>query len=122
MLVIYFSRFYDFTDAENCVIYIIIVLVLVLECINTAIEQLCDAVTKEYSPIIKKSKDVAAGAVLCVAICSVFIAIKLFFDLNVLNQILLYFSSPIKLAVLMIFIILAIIYIFYEDIFKNAKQ
>ncbi len=122
LFVIYFSRFYNFSSAERCVLYIIIALVLVSECVNTAIEQLCNAVTNEYSPIIKKSKDVAAGAVLCVAICSVIVAIKLFWDFNVIKQILIYFSSPIKIILLLIFVILAIMYIFYEDIFKNAKQ
>jgi diacylglycerol kinase len=41
-----------------------IFLVFALEMINTAIEQLCEAVTKEENPHIKKAKDIAAGAVL----------------------------------------------------------
>lgn len=41
-----------------------IFLVFALEMINTAIEHLCDAVTKEDNPQIKMAKDVAAGAVL----------------------------------------------------------
>jgi diacylglycerol kinase len=47
-----------------------IILVLALEAVNTAIEQLCDAVSTAYHPHIKAAKDVAAGAVLLAAIGS----------------------------------------------------
>ncbi|MGC3989109.1 MAG: diacylglycerol kinase family protein [Chthoniobacteraceae bacterium] len=41
-----------------------IALVLVAEALNTAIELLGDAVTKDYHPLIGRAKDIAAGAVL----------------------------------------------------------
>lgn len=121
-LVLYFSRFYNFSKTENCILYLIIALVMVSECVNTAIEQLCNAVTRDYSPVIKIAKDVAAGSVLIVASVSVLIAVKLFFDTAVIKQILIYFSSPIRLIFLLICAAASIIYIFYEDIFKNAKK
>lgn len=46
-------------------------LVLALELINTAIEHLCDLVTKTIHPAIKIIKDVSAGAVLLAAAGSV---------------------------------------------------
>lgn len=46
-------------------------LVLILEMINTAIEQLCDLVTMEVHPLIKTIKDVSAAAVLLAAAASV---------------------------------------------------
>ena len=45
-------------------------LVLVTETFNTALEKLCDIITKEFHPPIKIIKDVAAGAVLLSAIGS----------------------------------------------------
>jgi diacylglycerol kinase len=42
-----------------------------MEMLNTAIEKLCDVVHKEIHPGIKKVKDIAAGAVLIAAFCSV---------------------------------------------------
>jgi len=54
-------------------------LVLSMEMLNTAIEQLCDVVHKEYHPGIKVTKDIAAGAVLVsaviAAVCGAFIFI-----------------------------------------------
>lgn len=46
-------------------------LVLALELINTAIEHLCDTITKDIHPTIKIIKDVSAAAVLVVAAGSV---------------------------------------------------
>ena len=46
-------------------------LVLSMELVNTAIENVCDLISKEYHPVIKIIKDVAAAAVLVSAIGSV---------------------------------------------------
>ncbi|MGG7055866.1 diacylglycerol kinase family protein [Nitrosomonas sp. ANs5] len=45
-----------------------ITIVLVSEALNTSIEYLCDLVSPGHHPLIKKSKDIAAGAVLISAI------------------------------------------------------
>ncbi len=45
-----------------------ITLVWGAETINTAVEIVCDAVSMDHHPLIGKSKDVAAGAVLVAAI------------------------------------------------------
>jgi len=45
-------------------------LVLVTECLNTAVEYLSDAIMPEYNPKIKKAKDLAAAGVLVSAIAS----------------------------------------------------
>lgn len=62
--------------------------VISAELINTAIEKLCDLVSKEKNPLIKIVKDVAAGAVLLAAfvafICGLIIFVPAF--LKLLNQ------------------------------------
>lgn len=45
-------------------------LVLALEGLNTALERLCDRVTRERDPLIGQAKDCAAGAVLLAAAVS----------------------------------------------------
>ncbi len=121
-LVLYFIRFYNLNGTQKSIIYLIIGLVLALECINSAIEQLCNEVRRDYSPLIKRAKDVAACAVLCMTVTSVAIAYKLLWDKQVFLDIYNYFSSPVRLIILIVFAVLAVIYIFYEDIFKNAKK
>lgn len=53
-------------------------LVLALELMNTAIEHLCDTITKDFHPAIKIIKDASAAAVLLAATGSVVAGIVIF--------------------------------------------
>jgi diacylglycerol kinase len=63
------------TPVEFAVVCITIGLVLVVECVNTALETLCDLVSPGYHPLVKRAKDVSAAAVLVAAIASVAVAL-----------------------------------------------
>lgn len=68
-LIVILSGFYFEIDfGEWIVITITIALVLGAELMNSAIEYLCDVVSKEYHPAIRDAKDMAAGAVLILSI------------------------------------------------------
>ena len=49
--------------------------VLVIELLNTAVEVIVDFISPEYHPLAKTAKDLAAGAVLLVAITAVLVGI-----------------------------------------------
>jgi diacylglycerol kinase len=51
---------------------------IALEMMNTAIERTVDMYTKEFHPLAKQAKDIAAGAVLFFAIISVIIGLIIF--------------------------------------------
>jgi diacylglycerol kinase (ATP) len=53
---------------EWCFLILVIMSVWVAEALNTAFEFLCDVASPEFHPLVKKSKDVAAGAVLLSAL------------------------------------------------------
>jgi diacylglycerol kinase len=53
-------------------------LVIATEALNTAVEQCCNAVTREFSAPIKAAKDTAAGAVLICSICAALIGASIF--------------------------------------------
>lgn len=55
-------------------------LVIITEVINTAIEETINLYTKEFHPIAKIAKDVAAGAVVLAALNAVIIAIFIIID------------------------------------------
>jgi diacylglycerol kinase (ATP) len=57
---------------------IAIALVWFAEVLNTAFEHLCDVVSPEFHPSVKKSKDIAAGAVLICAIGSAALGVMIF--------------------------------------------
>ena len=73
------------SPVEWAIMVICIGFVTGLELVNTAIEQLCDMVTKEVHPSIKLIKDISAGAVLisaCMAgACGAIIFIPKLFSL-----------------------------------------
>jgi diacylglycerol kinase len=62
--------FFDINQTEWVVIILCCMIVLALELMNTAIEKLCDMISKDFNPAIKIVKDTAAGAVLVSSIGS----------------------------------------------------
>ncbi|HNP24283.1 MAG TPA: diacylglycerol kinase family protein [Panacibacter sp.] len=62
--------YFGLSEGEWLAISFCIGLVIALEMVNAAIEQLCNLVHAEYHPIIKKVKDMCAAAVLWAAIMS----------------------------------------------------
>ena len=57
----------------------IIAAVLAFELMNSALERLADALIPEAHPGVRHAKDLAAGAVLVVALASIVLALLLFF-------------------------------------------
>lgn len=70
--------YYNVSITEWCILLICMALVISFEMLNHALETLCNVVHKEYHPLIKTTKDVAAGAVLWSAVISVIIALLIF--------------------------------------------
>jgi diacylglycerol kinase len=64
--------------AEFALVVLTIAMVLVLECVNTAMESLSDLVSPGFDPLIKRAKDVSAAAVLIGAIGSLAIAVLVY--------------------------------------------
>ena len=82
VLVSIFAYFYSLDTFGWAVLILTIGAVISAELFNTAIEKAVDTATKEILPSAKIAKDAAAGAVLVLAVCSVFVGIALFGDVN----------------------------------------
>lgn len=67
LLVSAMGLFFQITTDEWLWIALSIAIVMLTELINTSIESLANMVSPEYHPLIKKTKDAAAGAVLIAA-------------------------------------------------------
>lgn len=70
--------FFHLSPAEWCWIVLAATSVWTAEALNTALELLADAATKEFHPLIGQAKDVAAGAVLVTAIGAIIIGAIVF--------------------------------------------
>lgn len=69
---------FEVSRLEWCVLVLSMAMVWVAEAINTAIEFAIDLASPEYHELAKKSKDVAAGAVLLAAFASVAVGALIF--------------------------------------------
>lgn len=109
-LVLIISLFFNFSKLEFIVLLGSIVLVVVAEMLNTAIEKTVDLVTDEYHELAKIAKDVAAGSVLMAAMYSVMVGYILFYDRlsNVSSYLIIYLRKQ-ELHITLICIIIVLI-------------
>ncbi|MEA1960327.1 MAG: diacylglycerol kinase family protein [Bacillota bacterium] len=77
-LVIILAYYFGFSRLEWAILMLTIFMVLAAETMNSAVEKTVDLVTRDYHPIAKIAKNLAAGSVLLTAINAVIIAILLF--------------------------------------------
>jgi diacylglycerol kinase len=79
VLVVVMAGFYFHISAFEWILCLIMVaLVISLELMNTAIENLTDLATKEQSPLAGKVKDIAAGAVLFSSVVAFIVGLLIF--------------------------------------------
>jgi undecaprenol kinase/diacylglycerol kinase (ATP) len=85
LMVIILGSVLKINKTEWLIITVCSMLVLSMELLNTAIEKICNLITKDIHPVIKVIKDIAAAAVLIVAfgsfICGIIIFLPKILDL-----------------------------------------
>lgn len=106
------SLLFNLSRAEFLCLMFTVVLIIVAEMINTAIETVVDLYTDLYHPKAKIAKDVGAGAVVITAVNALIVAYFLFFDkisdigLNFIRNLA---NSPVHMAFIGIFLIIILI-------------
>ena len=73
ILVVSFAVIFELPPVEMSLISILIILIMGLEILNTSVESALDYVADEIRPLVKRSKDSAAGAVLICAFGSLIV-------------------------------------------------
>lgn len=85
--VLLFAWIAKLSAVHLCLELLCCMLVIALELVNSALERICDGITREHRPWIRDAKDAAAGAVLIAAIGSVVLALVIFFCGGYLSQV-----------------------------------
>ncbi len=80
LVVLLSSLFFDFNRTEFLLLLFAVSLVVISEMFNTALERTIDLVTKDYHPLARLVKDIAAGAVLIASINALIVGYLLFFE------------------------------------------
>ena len=78
ILEIIFGFLYHINGLEWILIICILGFILSIELVNTAIEAVCDSITKEYNPLIKIAKDCGSAATFVVFIVAIILNIIIF--------------------------------------------
>lgn len=110
--VILFSFFYSLSKAQWGIIFLLISSIITAELFNTAIEALCNLNTQSYDPVVKITKDIAAGAVLILTVAAVAVAVVFYFDTAVIINIIGFFiANPLLLTLLILSFIISGIFV-----------
>ena len=118
------SLFFDLSRAEFLCLMFTVVLIIIAEMFNTAIETVVDLYTDIYHPKAKIAKDVGAGAVVIAAINAVIVAYFLFFQkistigLRMVEEVV---NSPIHLAFVAVLLTVIVIVTLKAAATRNHK-
>lgn len=118
------SLFFDLSRAEFLCLMFTVVLIIIAEMFNTAIETVVDLYTDLYHPKAKIAKDVGAGAVVIAAINAVIVAYFLFFQkistigLRMVEEVV---NSPIHLAFVAVLLTVIVIVTLKAAATRNHK-
>lgn len=124
VVVMLISLFFDLSKAEFLCLMFTVVLIIIAEMVNTAIETVVDLYTDLYHPKAKIAKDVGAGAVVIAAINAVIVAYFLFFEkistigLNIVEQVV---NSPTHLAFVAVLLTVIVIVTLKAAATRNHK-
>jgi len=113
VMVLLLSILLGLSKLEIIAVFFAISLVIITEMINTSIEATIDIYVKEFHPLAKIAKNVAAGSVLIAAINSLVVAYFVFYDrLNMLGNLLIRgvynFPPYVTLVTLIIVVIITV--------------
>lgn len=112
VIVMLISLLFNLSRAEFLCLMFTVILIILAEMFNTAIETVVDLYTDLYHPKAKIAKDVAAGGVVITAVNALIVAYFLFFDkisdigLNFIRNLA---NSPVHMAFIGIFLIIILI-------------
>lgn len=98
-----FSVFYGLSAAQYAVLILLITSVIASEIFNTAVENMCDLVTRENNEVIRLVKDMSAGAVLLLSVAAAATVVLFFWDIHTIIKIIKFFADNLICAILLAF-------------------
>ncbi|MBR1481997.1 MAG: diacylglycerol kinase family protein [Ruminococcus sp.] len=127
--VLLLSPFFRLSATQYAVLVLLIAAVLAAELFNTAVETVCDLVTRERHPLIRRAKDIAAAAVLLLSAAAVAVAVLFFWNADAFARMWAFFvARPLWTALLVLSAVAAVFFVmwgprgFSRKIFKNHRK
>ena len=120
-VIVFSIFFYNLSAAQWVVLLLLIAAVIAAELFNTAVENVCDLVTKDFDKRVKAAKDASAAAVLVLSAAAVAAAFIFYFDLEKIRFIALFFVSRPPLLILFVLSFIISVAFIGGYKFKNKK-
>lgn len=123
VFVLEFSVIFGLSGTQYIQLIILFGLVIAGEMINTAVEALVNLQTQSYEHLAKIAKDVAAGAVLVLAMAAAASAVIMFWNIKKLTAAFSFLlGHPALIALVSIELLLATVFIFFWAKFRAFKN
>lgn len=120
--VLLFAYISEMDTSQWAILILTIGAVFSAELVNTAIEQVCDLYSTEHNPLIGKIKDIAAGAVLVLAIAAAGVAVFMFiFSGKLMYAFERLLRHPLFFIPLGICAVCSVLFVLFGG-FKNTKK
>lgn len=114
--------FFEVTRTQYALLFVACALVTAGELVNTAIESVVDLVEQKRNEFCKVAKDAAAGAVLVSALFSVAVGIAVLYQPAAFRALFDYYRThPWMIAVLLLSLVLACLFIFVPGKGKGKR-
>lgn len=123
LFVFIFAAICKFSAERFAILAVLSGAVIALELVNTAIERTCNAVTREFNTQIKLAKDLAAAAVLVMAVAAIAVAALFFLNADSIGTAVRFFSDcPLAALPLGALAVLSFVFVaFFGKLFKKEK-
>ena len=120
IFVLYFSALFGLSESEWVLLVTVSALVLVCEMLNTAIEALVNLGTSSYDNVARVAKDVAAGAVLLMALLAAVVGGILFIKPDKIYALFrLLFEQPLLVLPFIVIMVAGPLFIFFGSRLKR---
>ena len=121
--VLWLRGYYTFSPAQDAALFLTIGAVIAAELINTAVERCVDLCCPQVHPLAAAAKDTAAGAVLVLAIAAVGVGIRLFWQPQILLQIVAeLFGRPQSLLLVAAAVAAGVWFVFFWPSPKSPNE
>ncbi len=123
--VLLLSPFFELDAAQYGVLIVLIAAVISAELFNTALETVCDLITKERTYYIRIAKDISAAAVLVFALAAVAVAVVFFWNAAAFAAMFGFFAAnPILAAALLLSAVISVFFVALgpREIWKKIRK
>lgn len=121
--VVMIAPYFYLSKTQVAILLLVIGLVIVCECFNTALEIVMNRITEQFDPMVKLGKDIAAAAVFLASLVAVGIGLIFFGNLQLIeNFFVTIMKNPWAILFFSIYVPVGLWFVFLWPTSKSKKK